>query len=128
MSRINLTEDARPYGRERNYLHSLEGNAVLSIPREVEGNFWAILSSIVYKTEFMEGTAMKQAIITMVIMFLVMVWPLGGLWEIILKPIIGGGAEQAFIYPLYIGIIILAGLVVGCTELIIKEIRSKDGN
>ena len=69
---------------------------------------------------------MKKAIITMVIMFLVMVWPLGGLWEIILKPIIGGGAEQSFLYPLYVGIIILAGLIVGCTDLIIKEIRFKD--
>ena len=69
---------------------------------------------------------MKKAIITMVIMFLVMVWPLGGLWEIILKPIIGGGVEQSFIYPLYVGIIILSGLIVGCTDLIIKEIRFKD--
>ncbi len=66
----------------------------------------------------------------MVVMFLVMVWPLGGLWEIILKPIIGGGTEQSFIYPLYIGIIIQAGIIVACTELIIKEIRSgkKAGN
>ena len=69
---------------------------------------------------------MKKSVITMVIMFLVMIWPLGGLWEIILKPIIGGGVEQSFIYPLYVGIIILAGIIVGCTDLIIKEIRSKD--
>ena len=68
---------------------------------------------------------MKKVIITIVVMFLVMVWPLGGLWEIILKPIIGGGVEQSFIYPLYVGIIILAGIIVGCTELIIKEIRSE---
>ena len=69
---------------------------------------------------------MKKALITMVTMFLVIVWPLGGLWEIILNPIIGGGAEQSFIYPLYVGIIILAGIIVACTDLIIKEIRSKD--
>ena len=68
---------------------------------------------------------MKKALIAMVVMLLVMVWPLGGLWQIILNPIIGGGIEQSFIYPLYIGIIILAGIVVGCTDLIIKEIRSK---
>ena len=68
---------------------------------------------------------MKKIIITTVIMFLIMVWPLGGLWEILLKPIIGGTTEQSFIYPLYIGIIVLAGLIVGCTDLIIKEIRSK---
>ena len=69
---------------------------------------------------------MKKALITMVAIFLLMVWPLGGLWEIILSPIIGGGVEQSFIYPLYVGIIILAGIIVGCTDLIIKEIRSKD--
>ena len=69
---------------------------------------------------------MKKALITMVALFLLMLWPLGGLWEIILSPIIGGGVEQSFIYPLYVGIIILAGIIVGCTDLIIKEIRSKD--
>lgn len=68
---------------------------------------------------------MKKALITMVVMFLVMVWPLGGLWEIMLKPLIGGGVEQSFIYPLYVGIIVLAGIVVGCTGLIIEEIRSE---
>ena len=67
---------------------------------------------------------MKKAFITGVVMFLVMVWPLGGLWERILQPVIGGGTEQAFLYPLYIGIIILAGIVVGCTERILEEIRS----
>ena len=67
---------------------------------------------------------MKKTLITMVVMFLVMVWPLGGLWEIVLKPLIGGGVEQSFIYPLYVGIIVLAGIVVGCTGLIIEEIRS----
>ena len=71
---------------------------------------------------------MKKALITMVAIFLLMLWPLGGLWEIILSPIIGGGVEQSFIYPLYVGIIILAGIIVGCTDLIIKEIRSKDKN
>lgn len=68
---------------------------------------------------------MRKAIISMLIMFIVMIWPLGGLWEIILKPIMGGSAETAIIYPLYIGIIILAGIIVGCTDLIIKEIRFK---
>lgn len=71
---------------------------------------------------------MKKAIIAMVIMFLVIVWPLGGLWEIILRPIVGGGAEQAFLYPLYVGVILLAGLIVGCTDFIIQEIRSKGKN
>lgn len=71
------------------------------------------------------GYSMKKAIITMILMVFVMIWPLGGLWEIILKPIIGG-TEQSFIYPLYIGIILLTGIIVGCTDMIIKEIRSQD--
>lgn len=71
---------------------------------------------------------MKKAMIAMAAMFLVMVWPLGGLWEMILKPIIGGGVEQSFLYPLYAGIILLAGIIVGCTDLIIKEIRSGKKN
>ena len=71
------------------------------------------------------GVTMKKALITMAAMFLVMVWPLGGLWKTILNPIIGGGVEQSFLYPLYVGLIILAGIIVGCTDLIMKEIRSK---
>ena len=39
---------------------------------------------------------------------------------------IGGNTEQTFIYPIYIGLILLAGLVVGCTSLIISEIRSNN--
>ena len=69
---------------------------------------------------------MKKAIITMVVMFLLMVWPLGGLWGVILTPLIGGSAEQSFLYPLYVGIILLAGIIVFCTDLIIQEIRKKE--
>ena len=60
----------------------------------------------------------------MVFMFFVTVYPLGGLWEIILKPLIGGGPEQSFLYPLYGGMILLTGIIVGYTALIIEEIRS----
>lgn len=67
---------------------------------------------------------MRKAIIAMVILFRVTVWPLGGLWEIILRPIVGGGAEQSFICPLCIGIIPAAG----CADLIVKENRSKGKN
>ncbi|MBR4018726.1 MAG: hypothetical protein IKK12_04160 [Clostridia bacterium] len=66
---------------------------------------------------------MKKVIIAMVAMF-VLIIPMGGVWGILLKPLIGGGVEQSFIYPIYAGIILLAGLVVGCTVVIIDEIRS----
>lgn len=70
---------------------------------------------------------MKYAIFTMIGMFILMV-PMGGLWGIVFKPIIGGGIEQSFLYPLYIGIILLAGIIVGCTKLVIDEIRSTKKN
>lgn len=67
---------------------------------------------------------MKKVLAAMVIMFLVVVFPLGGVWGMLLGPIIGGGVEQSFLYPIYIGLILLAGIVVGCTVVIVEEIRS----
>ena len=40
-----------------------------------------------------------------------------------LKPLIGGGPEQSFLYPLYIGLILLAGLVVGVAVILYEEIQ-----
>ena len=72
---------------------------------------------------YKEAPKMKKIIITMVAMFILII-PLGGVWGILLQPIIGGGAEQTFLYPIYAGIVLLAGLIVGCTVLILEEIRS----
>ena len=47
----------------------------------------------------------------------------GGLWNVLLKPLIGGGPEQSFLYPLYIGLILLAGLVVGVAVILYEEIQ-----
>ena len=62
---------------------------------------------------------MKKAIITMVVVFALVVWPFGGVWQV-LSGIIGGGVQESFIYPIYGGII----LIVVCTELILEEIKS----
>lgn len=70
-----------------------------------------------------EYDCMKKVISAMVIMFILLV-PLGGIWEFFLQPIIDGGVEQSFLYPIYAGIILLAGLVVGCTVILLEEIRS----
>ena len=72
---------------------------------------------------------MKKVLAAMAVMFLVMV-PLGGIWGMLLKPIIGGSVAESFIYPIYIGMILIAGIVVGCTVFIMEEIRSlkKDKN
>lgn len=66
---------------------------------------------------------MKKALITMVIMFALIIWPFGGIWQL-LSGILGGGVQESFLYPLYGGVILLAGLIVVCTELIREEIKS----
>lgn len=66
---------------------------------------------------------MKKALITMVIMFAFTIWPFGGIWQL-LSGILGGGVQESFLYPLYGGVILLAGLIVVCTELILEEIKS----
>lgn len=68
---------------------------------------------------------MKKALIAMAAMFLLIVFPCGGLWSL-LSHLIGGGTAETltFLYPIYGGIILLAGLIVGCTTLILEEIKS----
>lgn len=66
---------------------------------------------------------MKKVLLVMVVMFLCM-GPLAGIWVMLFQPIVGGGAEQTYLYPIYGGIILLSGIVVGCTVLIIEEIRA----
>ena len=66
---------------------------------------------------------MKKALITMVVMFALIIWPFGGIWQL-LSGILGGGVQESFLYPLYGGVILLAGLIVICTELILEEIKS----
>ena len=65
---------------------------------------------------------MKKVIAAMAGMFLAIVL-FGGLWNVLLKPLIGGGPEQSFLYPLYIGLILLAGLVVGVAVIPHEEIQ-----
>lgn len=71
---------------------------------------------------------MKKAIIAMIVVFALVVWPFSGVWQL-LSGIIGGGVQESFIYPIYGGIILLSGLIVVCTELILDEIKSfKEGS
>ena len=66
---------------------------------------------------------MKKAIIMMIAVFALVVWPFSGVWQL-LSGIIGGGVQESFIYPIYGGIILLSGIIVVCTEFILEEIRS----
>ena len=66
---------------------------------------------------------MKAVFGTMFAVFVCIV-PLGGMWSMIFSSLIGGGVDQSFIYPIYGGIIVLSGIVVGCTKIVLHEIKS----
>ena len=67
---------------------------------------------------------MKKVLASILAMFVLIV-PLGGLWTVVFQPIAGGGGvDLSPIYPIYAGIILLAGLMVGCTVVILEELRS----
>lgn len=66
---------------------------------------------------------MKKALIAMALMAIIVV-PLGGLWTFVLRPVIGGGVEQNFIYPIYVGLIVLAGIIVGSASILYDEIKA----
>lgn len=66
---------------------------------------------------------MKKALIAMAVMFMLVVFPGGGIWSL-LSNLVGGGVSETYLYPIYGGIVLLAGLIVGCTDLILGEIKS----
>ena len=65
---------------------------------------------------------MKKAIVAMLLMAVFLLGG-GGLISIVFSSIAGGGVEQSFIYPIYAGIIVLAGLIVGAVDIVVNEIR-----
>ena len=70
-----------------------------------------------------EETKMKKALAAMLGMFLLTIWPGGAIWQFMSK-IIGGGVSETFLYPIYGGMILLAGLIVGCTVVVLEEVKS----
>ncbi|WP_286680501.1 hypothetical protein [Tepidanaerobacter sp. EBM-49] len=65
---------------------------------------------------------MKKAFIAMGLMALLMIVG-GGLISMIFTSLVGGGIEQSYIYPIYGGIIVLTGVVVGASQSVIEEIK-----
>lgn len=63
----------------------------------------------------------KKVILTMVAFTLLLTLG-GGLISQGFSAIIGGGIAESYIYPLYAGIILLAGLLVGCTCVILDKL------
>ena len=66
---------------------------------------------------------MSKILIAMIAMFALMVFPGAGIW-FLLSNVLGGGVAESFLYPIYGGIILLAGLIVGCTVIILEEIKA----
>lgn len=54
---------------------------------------------------------MSKVIIAIVAMFALMIFPGAGFWNL-LSNVVGGGVAESFLYPIYGGLILLAGLVV----------------
>lgn len=65
---------------------------------------------------------MKKAFIAMGLMVLLMIVG-GGFISMVFTSLVGGDIEQSYIYPIYGGIIVLTGVVVGSSQLVIEEIK-----
>ena len=66
---------------------------------------------------------MIKKVIGIMVIFGVVLIGGGGAISIAIKAMVGGGVSESYIYPIYGGIILLAGLIVGCTCIIIDEIK-----
>ena len=66
---------------------------------------------------------MKKVLGAMLGMFLLTAWPGAAIWQF-LSHILGGGVSESYLYPIYGGMILLAGLIVACTVVVLEEIRS----
>ena len=64
---------------------------------------------------------MKNAMIAMIGMFIVL-GPLGGLVSNVMIARFGGSAVESCIYPLYGGIIILTGIIVGAATMVLHKL------
>lgn len=65
---------------------------------------------------------MKAIIGVMIFFFLAMTFG-GGLSAMIFSSIAGGGVDESYLYPIYGGIVLLAGLIAICTNIILDEIK-----
>jgi hypothetical protein len=65
---------------------------------------------------------MKKVLGIMALFAVVMILG-GGLISMFVSSIVGGGVEESYIYPIYGGIVLLSGLVAGCTCIIIEKLN-----
>lgn len=65
---------------------------------------------------------MKKVLGVMAFFIVVMIF-FGGAISQVITLTVGGGIAESYIYPIYGGIILLSGLIVGCTVIIIDEFK-----
>lgn len=65
---------------------------------------------------------MKKVLGVMAFFVVIMIFG-GGAISLVITKIVGGGVAESYIYPIYGGIILLSGLIVGCTVIIIDEFK-----
>lgn len=66
-------------------------------------------------------------VLTIVFFTAVMVFGAGGI-SAVLTALVGGGVAESYIYPLYAGIILLAGLITVCTLVVTSKIKELEKN
>lgn len=67
---------------------------------------------------------MKKVLGAILAMFILII-PFGGLWTVIFQPIVGGGGvDLSPIYPIYAGLILLTGVVVGSAVILYDELKA----
>lgn len=74
------------------------------------------------KQKSIDGVSLKWTLLVMVVFYLLMTFG-NGFSILLFEPIVGGGVQQSYLYPIFGGIVFLAGLVAVCTTLIIEEVR-----
>jgi transcriptional regulator with XRE-family HTH domain len=74
------------------------------------------------KQKSIDGVSLKWTLLVMVVFYLLMTFGIP-LYCWLFELILGGGIQQSYLYPIFGGIVFLAGLVAVCTTLIIEEVR-----
>lgn len=70
---------------------------------------------------------MKKIIIAMIFMTFVL-FDIGGLMTGLFMSVLGSSVERTYLYPLYGGLVVLAGIIVGAAEIIREDIKElKEG-
>ena len=68
---------------------------------------------------------MKIIIGTMIRFYILVYWILPFTYHVIFP---WGGVSESHLHPVYMGMILLSGLIVACTKIILEEIKGKSDN